>query len=115
MVAAAHQITTGLSGVLGADTLRRTRAAANVDSELRFYGVWYAVAGALMHRAAGDPQRDRALRPLIETGWALAAATRILSVRRVGRPHKLFLGLAGLEALVAAVLVANPPSTSADR
>jgi hypothetical protein len=111
LVAAAHQMATGLSGVLTADTAS-TPAAANVDSELRFYSVWYAVAGALMHRAAVNPQTDRAIRPLLEIGWSAASASRLLSVRRAGRPHRFFLGLAAVEAAVAAVLVANPPSTT---
>ena len=108
VLAAAHQIATGVRGVLG----RADRAIdPSVDSEIRFYAAWYAVAGALMHAAARNPDLDRSLRPAFELGWALAAVSRLISTKAVGRPHPLFVGLAVAEAAVALTLAANPPQS----
>ena len=108
VVAAGHQVATGLRGVRGEGSPPATRSP-NVDSEIRFYAGWYAVAGMAMHRAARNPGFDRALRPLIEAGWGLAFVSRCLSLKGVGRPDNFFIGLAALEAAMAVALVANPP------
>jgi hypothetical protein len=108
IMAAGHQIVTGLDGVRG-DKLPGSRSP-NLDSEIRFYAGWYAVAGLLMHRAAGNPGLDRTLRPLIEAGWGLAFVSRCVSLRAAGRPDGFFVALGALEALVAGGLAANPPA-----
>jgi hypothetical protein len=100
---------TGARGVRGFDWRVSTDhlptvSLASLDSELRFYAAWYAVAGVLMHRAANDETLDRALRPLIAAGWGTAALSRVLSVRRAGLPDPLFLALGGAEVALAAVL-----------
>ena len=107
--AAVSQMATGVRGVRGFDWRVATDhlpavSLASLDSELRFYAAWYAVAGVLMHRAANDEALDRALRPLIAAGWGTAALSRVLSARRIGRPDRLFLALGGAELALAAVL-----------
>ncbi len=77
----------------------------NLDSELRFYGVWRAFSGAVMRKAATDAETDRALGGVVAAGWAASALSRLLSTRSVGRPDPLFVELGVLEALVAAVLL----------
>ena len=79
-------------------------ALASLDSEIRFYAVWYGVAGIVMHRAASDEALDVALRPVLAFGWGAAASSRALSFRRTGSPDRLFLALAAAEAALAAVL-----------
>src|SRR4051812_1932680 len=113
ILAAGHQVVTGLNGVRG-HRLPATRSP-NVDSEIRFYAGWYAIAGLLMHRAAGNPALDRTLRPLIEAGWGLAFASRCVSLRAFGRPDGLFVALAALEVAVAGALAANPPARPAQQ
>lgn len=105
LVAGGYQALTGLKGVLGVDEAVATPAQRNVDSELRFYGVWYAVAGAAMHTAASSPDVHRSLQPLITAGWGLSALSRLASARAVGRLHDFFLGLTVLEAALAALLL----------
>jgi hypothetical protein len=108
--AAATQIASGARGVrsfdwrMASDHLPKV-ALSSLDSELRFYAVWYGVAGFLMHRAASDETFDWALHPVIAIGWGGAALSRLLSLRRTGAPDRLFLALAGMEAALASVLV----------
>ncbi len=106
VVAGCHQALRGLRGVRGAGGPRAdTRGERNLDSELRFYGVWYAFSGAVMRKAATDAETDRALGGVVAAGWAASALSRLLSTRSVGRPDPLFVELGVLEALVAAVLL----------
>jgi hypothetical protein len=109
MVASAYQVVTGVSGVRG---VRRngTRPddvgglSPSVDSELRFYAVWYGLAGVLMHKAATDDSLDRSLGSLLSAGWGAATLARLASARAVGAPDPLFVALGGVEALLAAIL-----------
>lgn len=112
ITAAVSQMATGARGVLGFDWRVATDhlpavSLASLDSELCFYAAWYAVAGWLMHRAANDEALDRAVRPLIAAGWGTAALSRVLSVRRAGRPDPLFLALGGAEVALPAVLATS--------
>lgn len=111
LAAATHQMATGVRGVRGADAPRPAVVGdRSVDSELRFYAAWYGVAGAAMVMASRDSEADRVLAPLLASGWAASAGARLLSLRAVGRPDPLFLALAGVEAALAAVLVATRES-----
>jgi hypothetical protein len=83
-------------------------AERNVDSELRFYGVWYAASGLAMHKAAADVEADRLLHPLLAAGWLAASLSRLLSIRAVGRPDALFMMLGAAEAVVGTILVRAP-------
>jgi hypothetical protein len=103
VVAGLHQLLTGSAGVVG----HRPAGSAgerNVDSELRFYGAWYATAGALMLRASAGPL-DRRTTRVLGAGWLLAATGRALSLRAVGRPHPLLLALGAAEVALAAELL----------
>lgn len=107
--AASHQVVTGIRGVRGLDHRQLSGATPNLDSEIRFYAVWYAAAGVLMHQAARDDRLDRKVSPLLAGAWSAAAASRLLSVRAVGRPSPLFLTLSALEVAVAGLLAATRP------
>jgi hypothetical protein len=109
VLASAYQVVTGVSGVR---EVRRngTRSddvgglSPSIDSELRFYAVWYGLAGVLMHKAATDDALDRSLGSLLSAGWGAAALARLASARAVGAPDPLFVALGGVEALLAAIL-----------
>ena len=105
--AAVHQIATGLAGIRGVERRSANAMPPNVDSELRFYAAWYAAAGVLMHQAAADSRLDRQVAPVLTGGWSLAAISRLLSIRSVGRPSVLFLVLTAVEFVVAGVLAAT--------
>lgn len=112
VLAGGLQALTGLSGVYGVTTRDRADvptglAGRNLDSELRFYAVWYAAAGLLMHAAAHDADLDRGLAAVLPVTWFAAGASRLLSMRAVGRPATLFTTLAVLEFGVAGILAAT--------
>ena len=106
VAAGVHQAVTGLGGVLGAGpVVGGDHAARNVDSELRFYGAWYAAAGAMMLRTGSSARADRSTTRVLGAGWLLAATGRVLSWRAVGRPHPLFIALGLAEVALAAELL----------
>jgi hypothetical protein len=108
VVAGAHQLLTGVAGVRGGPgDAAAMPALRNVDSELRFYGAWYAVSGSLMLRNSAQEEPDAATTRLVGAGWLAAAAGRVLSMRAVGRPGRLFMVLTAAECAVAAVLLAG--------
>jgi hypothetical protein len=108
VIAGAHQLLTGLAGVRGwRATAADAPALRNVDSELRFYGAWYATSGLLMLQAAGQERLDPGRTRLVGAGWLAAAAGRVLSMREVGRPDPVFTLLFLAECAVAAVLLAG--------
>lgn len=102
-VAGTYDVVRGVGGV-------RHRASdapidANVDSELRFFGAWYAVAGVALLRAAGAPERHGEAVRLVSAASLLAAAGRGLSRRKVGAPHPLYTRLLLVEVAIPAVLL----------
>ncbi len=108
LAAASHQALRGSAGVHGAGPPRADLLGdRNLDSELRFYAVWYGVAGLQMLRAASDPDADPGVEPLLAAGWGAAALSRLLSVRAVGRPSRRFVALAAAEAALAAAMAAT--------
>ncbi len=92
--------------LLGSDAIPDAgRPGASVESELRFYGVWWIGAGIFLASLARDVERR---------GWelrvfcallALGAAGRVIALADDGRPHATFLVLMGVEIVVAVVLV----------
>lgn len=105
--AAVHQIATGVGGVRGIESRHVSAMPSNLDSELRFYAAWYAAAGVLMHQAATNSRLDRQIAPVLTGGWSLAAISRLLSMRSVGRPSALFVVLTAVEFAVAGVIAAT--------
>ena len=100
-VAGGYGVARGAAGVTG----REGPLDASVDSELRFFSAWYAAAGLGMLHAARAPERAGAAVRLLSAGWLLAAVGRLLSVRSVGRPHNLYLGLTGVELAIPVVVL----------
>ncbi|HEX2038507.1 MAG TPA: DUF4345 domain-containing protein [Acidimicrobiales bacterium] len=105
----------GLQGVLAGvrgvrDSTRGVdfgeRGARNVDSELRFFAAWYALAGALLLRAAPRPEAATATVRGTSVALWLAAFGRVLSLRAAGRPHRTYVVLLGIEIVIP--LVALP-------
>ena len=97
----------GMQGVLtGVAGIRNGgKATANVDSELRFFSAWYAVAGLAMLRAARKVEADGAAIRVICVGWFIAACGRVLSVMKVGKPDRLFRVLTVIEFALPVVVV----------
>lgn len=91
---------TGAALIPGGD-----HAGATVDSELRFFGAWYAGGGALVLRAARDVRTAGPV--LLWAGailWA-AATARLLGVATVGVPQRGSLVLLAAEYVIPLVLL----------
>ena len=93
----------GARGVLvgAAENPGPTDVAANVDSEYRFYAAWYHVIGLFLLREARSPTIDRSAVQLCAGGFGVAATGRLLSMRKLGRPHPSQLALLVVEVLIA--------------
>jgi uncharacterized membrane protein YedE/YeeE len=79
--------------------------SASVDSEMRFMSAWYVGGGLVAFRAARDPKAEPTLVRLLCAIVLLGALGRVLSIRRLGRPPRLFLFLLGVELAVPALIV----------
>ena len=97
----------GLDAVIrGADAIPGTASApARIDSEVRFFAAWYAVAGALLLVAARRTELMRVVVIAVGAGFGLAACGRALSWATVGRPESLQVVLMYVEFGIALVLI----------
>lgn len=107
-------VAAGLLAVVGgaATVLDADAANASLDSELRFFAAWYAVAGVLILRAARAPEAHRGLIVAVAAAFALAATGRVLSWIALGRPNDLAVALLVTEYLIGLGL---PPWQAAVR
>jgi Domain of unknown function (DUF4345) len=83
------------------------RASAMVESEVRFYGAFYAAYGLAVLRTAARADRDPAAVRALAAALFLAGAGRAAAWRAAGRPHPLQQALLAIElaAPVAAAAV----------
>ena len=95
-----------LSVVLGASSVLGVRdVTAEVDSEMRFYAVWYVVAGALLLRASRRVESETWTIRLVAAAFFVAGCSRILSWVVVGRPHLSQLILMVIELILPLVVI----------
>jgi hypothetical protein len=79
--------------------------SAGVESELRFYAVWWVGAGVFLASLAPRiEERGRALRAVCAL-LVLGAVGRMLAIFDAGWPPAMFVVLLGLELVVPLVLV----------
>ena len=107
LVLAAIAVTTGtISALFGTDVIAGGDATSkSVESELRFYAVWYLGAGVFLASLAPRiEQRGAALRGVCLVLF-LGGIGRVLAIAGSGWPHPLYVGLMALELLLPPVLV----------
>lgn len=100
MAAGAGTALLGAGSIVGADG-----ASAVVDSELRFYAIWYAVAGVVLWRALPTIEKDKWLIRTISIAFFAAGCARALSWFVVGRPHGFQIVLMSVEIALPLVIV----------
>ena len=100
LVAGSLTVVLGASSVLGTDDV-----TAEVDSEMRFYAVWYVVAGAFLLRATRRIESETWTIRLIAVAFFVAGCSRILSWVAVGRPHLSQLMLMVIELILPLVVI----------
>ena len=95
----------GVSALLGAtSTIGVDGASAAIDSEFRFYAVWYVVTGVIVLRALRDLDGNAWVVRLIAAGFFFAGASRALSWIVVGTPHWSQIALMVIEFVLSVVL-----------
>jgi uncharacterized membrane protein HdeD (DUF308 family) len=100
VVAGSLSVVLGASSVLGARDIR-----AGVDSEMRFYAVWYVVAGVFLLRATRRVESEAWTIRLIAAAFFVAGCSRILSWVAVGRPHFSQLILMVIELILPLIVI----------
>jgi hypothetical protein len=95
-----------LTAVLGAVSVEDVvTAPASLDSELRYYAVWYVAAGVLVLRAVRRVEAERTLIRIVFAALFAGGSVRLLSIAAVGTPHAVYLWLMGAELALPLVIV----------
>lgn len=100
-------VVAGLATVLGGarTTVGVDAVSPTVDSEMRFYAIWYFGAGLLLLRSSARLESDRRTISLIALLFFFAGCARVLSWVVVGRPHALSLALMSIELALPFVIL----------
>ncbi|HEX8003198.1 MAG TPA: DUF4345 domain-containing protein [Mycobacteriales bacterium] len=78
----------------------------NVESEHRFFAVWWTAVGPLLWSLVPEVERrERALRGVAATLFA-GGVVRLVAARKTGAPHPLYRALAAAELALPPVMVA---------
>ncbi|MEQ9589435.1 MAG: DUF4345 family protein [Parvibaculaceae bacterium] len=80
-------------------------SSSNVDSELRFYSVFWLAYGAIVLRAANSLEGNLKLVPILAGLFFAGGAGRLLSLVTVGHPHLLFIVLMVIELVLPLLLI----------
>lgn len=90
----------GVTSIVGAEPV-----SATVDSEMRFYAVWYAGAGFFLLRLVARVESERKGIGAVAGLFFIAGCSRGLSWLVVGRPHKLAVTLMVIELALPVVIL----------
>ncbi|MDQ3957684.1 MAG: DUF4345 domain-containing protein [Actinomycetota bacterium] len=99
-VAGAATAVLGVTSVVGAEEVSGT-----VDSEMRFYAVWYAGAGLLLLRSARRIEAETTMIRWIAGALFVAGCARAPSWIFVGEPHVVAKALMIAELVLPFVIV----------
>ncbi len=80
-------------------------SSPDVDSELRFYAVFWIAYGVILIRTAGDLPLNLYLVPWLAGLFFAGGVGRLLSLWSVGQPHPLFIVLMIVELALPPLLV----------
>jgi len=80
-------------------------SSPNVDSELRFYSVFWLAYGIIILRAANNLDGNMRHVPIFAGLFFAGGAGRLLSLSTVGQPHPLFVTLMIIELALPLLLI----------
>ncbi len=92
--------------ILTAPDLPQGFSSPDVDSELRFYAVFWIAYGVILTRTASDLAQNLYLVPWLAALFFAGGVGRLLSVWSVGQPHPLFFTLMIIELALSPLLLA---------
>jgi zinc transporter ZupT len=92
--------------LIGAESvLREGSFTTDIDSEMRFYAVWYVAAGILLARAIPRVEDEGFTIKLVGAAFFVAGCARALSWAAVGRPHVTQVVLMVIELVLPFVII----------
>lgn len=92
--------------VFGADSILGAGAfTASLDSEVRFFGAWYAAAGVVVLRAVPRVEFETTVIRAVAAVFFMAGSARLLSLIVVGEPHPVTLVLMVVELALPFVII----------
>ncbi len=100
IIAALATVVLGVTSIAGAEAVSGT-----VDSEMRFYAVWYAGAGLLLLRCVPRLETETTIIRGIAVLLFIAGCSRALSWAVVGEPHPVAQVLMVIELVLPFVIV----------
>ena len=100
LVAGLGTVLFGVESIVGAEPV-----SATVDSEMRFYAVWYVGAGMILIRSARRVESDTTPIRAIAALLFIAGCSRALSWVVVGRPHTVAVTLMVIELVLPLVML----------
>ncbi|MGH2756743.1 MAG: DUF4345 domain-containing protein [Actinomycetota bacterium] len=100
LVAGLGTVLFGVDSIVGAEPVSGT-----VDSEMRFYAVWYAGAGVVILRAAARVESAGTTIRAVVVLFFVAGCSRALSWLVVGRPHTVAVALMVIELALPLVIL----------
>jgi hypothetical protein len=100
VLAGASTVLLGATSIVGVDT-----PSPSADSEMRFYAVWYVIAGVFLLRALRTLETSTTTVRLVAVGFFAAGCARALSWLVVGRPSSVAVALMVVELVLPLVIV----------
>ena len=100
VIAGTTTVVLGVDSVVGAEGVSGT-----VDSEMRFYAVWYMGAGFLLLRAVARVESEKRTIAGIAILFFIAGCARGLSWLMIGEPHTVAQVLMVIELALPLVIV----------
>ena len=95
-----------LTVLFGASSVPREGVVTpDVDSEMRFYAVWYPVVGMLLLRSVPQVEAATTIVRLVGAGFFVAGCARALSWAVVGQPHTIAIVLMVIELVLPLVII----------
>jgi Domain of unknown function (DUF4345) len=91
--------------LLGLDSLPGTKASAVADSEMRFYAVWYVLAGILLWRSIETLLQETRFIRMVSIAFFVAGCARGLSWIVTGTPHWSQIALMIVELALPIVIL----------
>jgi hypothetical protein len=100
VLAGASTLTLGAESIAGVE-----EASPAVDSEMRFYAVWYVAAGVLLIRAVPRVEIESTFIRVVAAAFFIAGCVRGLSWVMVGRPPTIAVVLMVIELALPFVIL----------